>query len=170
MATPKKARNNTTGEGSPTEAPVMNTPAKRALSPDFHGKKGRSGPPKGSTNAAKHYMRAGKLPKCMKYIETRINGFKRHLEALVLDARGEVTVTDAAHIDTAAKWERHGCLALRWLRTEGENLKPSEKLSYSEAIAKASMNRDKAIEKLELNVKPETPWAIDADSAEVTDD
>ena len=135
----------------PKDASVKSARFGKNQPPDYCGKPGRSGAPIANTNAARHYMRAGKLPKCMKYIESRINGFKRHLEDLVWEARGEVTVVDAAHIDTAAKWERHGCLALRWLRMEGDTLKPSERLSYSEAIAKASMNRDKAIEKLALD-------------------
>lgn len=137
----------------------MSDPAKKAptrqIPATFHGVKGRSGPPTGNTNAARHYMRAGKLPKAMKYIETRINGFKRHLEGIVFETKGEVSVTSSALIDTACKWERHSCLALRWLRMEGHTLKPNERLAYSEAIAKASMNRDKCIQALGLDDKQE---------------
>ncbi len=52
---------------------------------------------------------------------------------------------DAAAINSILKWERHGLLAAHWLRHEADKLSPSDRLRFSEAIAKASDNRDRNI-------------------------
>lgn len=66
-------------------------------------------------------------------------------------ARKQVTLTDAACITTALKWERHSQLATRWLRVKGDKLSPTEQLNFSREIAKASTERDKAIKMLDLD-------------------
>lgn len=71
----------------------------------------------------------------------------------MISGRGEVSITDAAHIQTALHWEKHGSLCQRWLTKDGNTLKPTEKLQFSEAIAKASAQRDKAIAALDLGRK-----------------
>lgn len=130
------------------------------------GKPGRSGPPRGNLNAARHYLKAGKLPAKLQYVEHRINGFRRHLEEAVAKAKGEVSLVDAAAINSACKWERHGILAQHWLRhAEDEaadeskpnatRLSMADRLKYSEAIAKASDSRDKCLRLLGLDIKPE---------------
>lgn len=126
--------------------------------------KDKGGAPKGNINAGRHYMLCGKLPKELKYVELRINAFKRNLEGLVLDAKGSISVSDASLIDVAARWERHSNLALAYLRREGSTLKPAERLSYSEATAKGATHRDKAIQSLGLDTKPLDPWAIAVES------
>lgn len=118
----------------------------------FRGKKGRSGQNQhGNANAARHYLVGGKLPKTHQYIENRINAFRRHLEQLVGELRGGVNMIDAAAINSACKWERHGLLAQHWLRHEAEKLSASDRLRFSEAIAKASDQRDKNIRLLGLD-------------------
>ena len=141
---------NSLPEASPTSATSSasggSTERKR-----FCGKKGRSGPPKDNRNAMRHGLKAGKLPADAKYIETRLNLFRRNLEDAVIESKGAVSITDASAINTAVKWERHGCLAQRWLRVEGDKLTPTDCLRFSEAIAKASDSRDKAIRLLDLD-------------------
>ena len=143
---------------------------KVALSPAFRGVKGKSGPPIGNRNGMRHGLTAGKLPLSCKYLENQINRLRRDLEDRVMTLKGEVSILDAANIQTVCKWERHGGLALRWLRIEAENLKPSDRLNFSREIAKASSERDKAIACLGLDAKPQSPWALDVDSIEVEDD
>lgn len=121
----------------------------------FCGKKGRSGPRRDNANAMRHGLKAGKLPKDAKYIEVRLNQFRRTLEQAVLNVRGEVSLPDAACIQTCIRWERHACLAQRWLVKAGDTLKPADKLNFSREIARASAERDKAIAALKLDVKPE---------------
>jgi hypothetical protein len=149
--------------------PAMNATEKGR----FCGKKGRSGPPRGNDNAARHYLRAGKLPPRLQYVEHRINAFRRHLEEALVTAKGNVGIVDAAAINSACKWERHGLLAQHWLRHEADKLSAGDRLKFSEAIAKASDNRDKNIRQLGLDVSPE-PWltveSIAAAPTEATDE
>lgn len=127
----------------------------------FCGKKGRSGPPRENRNAMRHGLLAGKMPADCKYIECRLNKFRRTLEDAIIETKGEVNILDAAAIQTALKWERHGALALRWLRLENKNMKPAERLTFSREIAMASTQRDKALWLLKLDAKPE-PLALSA--------
>lgn len=117
----------------------------------FHGKPGKSGPPKGHGNAIRHGLSCGRLPKQARYIEHRINSLRRQLEEAVQQVRGKITLSDAANIQTALRWERHSMLAQRWLRVEGEKLAPMERLNFSREICKASTERDKALTALQLD-------------------
>jgi hypothetical protein len=140
---------------------MSNTP-KQATATDAHkrfcGVEGRSGPGKGNANAMRHGLKAGKLPKDARYIEHQMNALRRQLENAVFDAKGAVGLVDAANIQTAVKWERHGALCLRWLRLEGSTMKPEQRLQFSREIARASAERDKAIAALELGKEGRLPW------------
>jgi hypothetical protein len=115
----------------------------------FKGKPGRSGPRKGY--AQRHGMNGGKLPPGCQYIENRVNSLRRQMESALLAVKGEISVVDAAAINSILKWERHGLLAQHWLRKECERLSASDRLRFSEAIAKASDARDKNIRALGLD-------------------
>jgi hypothetical protein len=116
----------------------------------FCGKKGRSGAPTENRNAMRHGLRAGQLPKDAKYIENRLNAFRRQLEDAVMADKGAVSLVDAAAIQTCIRWERHAALAQRWLTKAGDTLKPAERLHFSREIARASSERDKALTPLAL--------------------
>lgn len=118
-------------------------------------KPNRGGPPKGSQNAFRHGLVAGKLPPRLGFVEIKANIFRRKLEASVLDVKGTISLTDAACINSACKWERHGQLALYWLTKEAETMPVAERLRFSEAAAKASDARDKAIKALGLDTPAE---------------
>lgn len=132
----------------------------------------RRGPPPGSANAARHFLKGGKLPSHLSFVENRVNAFRRHVEAMVIEKKGEISLADAASINSATKWERHGCLAQYWLRlAEDESgkmrgKKPTTPMSYadrlkfSEAVAKASDNRDKNLRLLGLETVQLAPWVI----------
>jgi len=130
---------------------VTDTPNNDSAKARFCGKKGRSGPRKGNRNNMRHGLRAGKLPVDCQHVEIQCNMLRRQLEDAVIAARGEVNLVDAANIQTALKWERHGALALRWLRVSGDKLKPVEQLTFSREIARASTERDKALAALKLD-------------------
>jgi hypothetical protein len=98
----------------------------------------------------RHGLRGGQLPKDAKYIEYRLNDFRLKLEDAVLAQRGEVTLMDAACIQTCLRWERHSALALRWLVKAGDTLDPVTRLHFSREIAKASTERDKSLAMLKL--------------------
>jgi hypothetical protein len=106
---------------------------------------------RGNRNAMRHGLKAGKLPTDCQHIEIACNVLRRQLEDAVVKARGQVSLTDAATIQSALRWERHSALALRWLRIQGDKLSASDRLRFSEAIAKASDNRDRNIRMLGLD-------------------
>ncbi len=115
------------------------------------------GAPKGNNNGAgnvRHGLKGSKLPPGCKYIEHRVNALRRQCEEAVLELKGSVNIIDAAAINSILKWERHGLLAAHWLRHEIDNLSPSDRLKFSESIARASDNRDKNIRALGLDVQP----------------
>lgn len=116
----------------------------------FHGKPGRSGPHAGNANAIRHGMKGNKLPKGCQYIENRVNNLRRQVEAALIAAKGEINIVDAAAVNSILKWERHGLLAAHWLRKEADKLNAPDRLRFSEAIAKASDNRDRNIRALGL--------------------
>lgn len=113
-------------------------------------------------------LRVGKLPRKLQYIEHRINAFRRKLEDAVVSVKGEVNITDAAAINSACKWERHGILAQHWLRHEAEKLSAGDRLKFSETIAKASDQRDKNIRLLGLDVKKNMWDIVDGNVTEST--
>lgn len=78
-----------------------------------------------------------------------------------MEARGEITLTDAAYVNTAYRAERHAQLAQRWLALEAENMTPADRLNYSREVTKASESRDKAIAALNLPKRPDAdPWQL----------
>jgi hypothetical protein len=105
----------------------------------------RPGPPLGSRNAIRHGLRGAGLPSGCRKIETALNQFRRTLEDAVLEHRGEVSLVDAASVNSAYRWERHAQLAQRWLRLKGDTMNHTERLNYSREVARASSERDKAI-------------------------
>jgi len=105
----------------------------------------------GAGNAIRHGMKGSALPKGCKYIEHRVNSLRRQMEAAVIAARKEIGILDAAAINSILKWERHGLLAAHWLRKEADKLSAGDRLRFSEAIAKASDNRDRNIRALGLD-------------------
>lgn len=117
----------------------------------FHGKKGRSGPSKGNQNATRHGMKGSKLPKGLEYIELRVNSLRRQVEEAIIQLKGSIGIVDAAAVNSILKWERHGLLAAHWLRKEADKLSAGDRLRFSEAIAKASDNRDRNIKALGLD-------------------
>ena len=119
--TPAKAPSTTPNGREPDRAVESPAPVPDALESTLPrkknpgGKPGRSGPPKGNSNNLRHGLKAGKLPKDAKYIETRLNIFRRNLEDAVMAVKNEITLHDAAAIQTCIRWERHAALAQRWL-------------------------------------------------------
>jgi hypothetical protein len=68
-----------------------------------------------------------------------------------MEAKGQVSLTDAGLIQTCLRWERHAALAQRWLTKKSAELKPADLLQFSREIARASTERDKALAALHLD-------------------
>jgi len=136
---------------TPIDKPVKGKPPVDRNGNPVCGKPGRSGAPRENRNALRHGLRAGALPADCKYIEVRLNGFRRQQEDSAMAVRGEVTLQDAANIQTCLRWERHAYLAQRWLNKQYDELKPTDRLSFSREVARASAERDKSLKMLGLD-------------------
>jgi len=101
----------------------------------------------------RHGLRAGMLPKGASYIKRDCDILRRLIEEAVIGNHGEVSLFNAAMIQTAIRWERHAMLTQRWLRKEIDSMSASERILYSKDIATASTNRDKCLKELGLNTK-----------------
>lgn len=101
----------------------------------------------------------GSLPDSMKRVEGDVYAFRRLLENAVMEAKGSISLIDAALIQTACRHERASRLALAWLREHEEELTHAERLAYNKAIADSSAARDKTLERLKLETDTATdPW------------
>ncbi len=108
------------------------------------------GAPSGNRNSLRHGLRAGRLPPGCNSIRHAIDELRRQLEDAVLSVHGQIDIVAAAQIQSAVRWERHAMLAQRWLRLRADLLQPAELLAFSRDIARASSERDKVINALNL--------------------
>lgn len=126
------------------------------------GKKGRSGPPKGSRNGLKNgtsmRLTLGTLPLTMRRQAKNALAYRRALETCVEAAKGEITITDAHLIDEATNAELHAIVCKWLLRTRLETMSVSDIARCSEQILKSKTIRNKAIQQLQLEKPPENPW------------
>jgi hypothetical protein len=88
------------------------------------------------------------------YISKQLNLFRRALEDEVLNTKGQIGVLDAALVNTAVEWARHGMRCAYWLEESYDTFKPSERVEHSAWVAKACDARDKAIKALDLSAEP----------------
>lgn len=128
----------------------------------------------GDRGGMRYSLAAGEVGDACKSQKNSADTFRQHLEDAVLlatggeaDVRivenekgekktvmtitgGQITLTAAAIIESATKWQRHGRLATKWLNEQYETLTPEQRLSFSREAAKASESRDKCIRALGL--------------------
>lgn len=149
------------GEAEATGPAAPNPPATPATS------SAKGGAPAGNQNRTRHAIFSLGLPSGTSHIAERLNRLRRDLAGLVEERDGKVSLYAAAVIDAAVKWERLGQLAGRWLRKEGDKLAPTEKLTFAKEIARAAVERNRAMAALGLDVAPNSsPWAaLDAEIA-----
>lgn len=118
--------------------------------------KKRFGAPAHNLNGAKNGARIqrltlGDLPVTMRRQTANARKYRRDLEQLVLETKGEVNTTDAHLIDEAAAGEVHASICRWLLRTKLKEMSVSDVLKCSEQIAKAKANRNRAVERLGLD-------------------
>jgi hypothetical protein len=156
------------------------------------GQPGKSGAKAGNKNALTTGARldprrlvVGELPATMISVKREGRKYRRALEQEVIQAKGEINITDAHHIDTATGATVQAGIA-RWLlrnRLRGDTLPDgpakvihhgaggdkvaqnvgmttSEVLACMESISKAKQIRDKAVAALKLDAPPTDPWAV----------
>lgn len=132
------------------------------------GKPGKSGPPQANLNSMRNggkltRLTLGELPKTMRRQTQQARKYRRGLEALVMDSKGQVNATDAHLIDEAATAEVHASVCRWLLRERLETMSVSDIARCSEQILKSKTIRNKAVERLDVDKPPPSPWegAID---------
>jgi hypothetical protein len=86
--------------------------------------------------------------------------YRRGLEALVYEAKGEVNTTDAHLIDEAAAAEVHASVCRWLLRTRLAKMSVSDVARCSEQILKSKTIRNRAVERLKIDAPPNAPWKV----------
>lgn len=99
----------------------------------------------------RHGLRGTTFPPQLTWMKRTIDVFRREVERAVLVAKGEISLVDAATINTIYRMERHAQLATHWLTTHADELSPADKLKFSWEAARASAERDKALRSLGLD-------------------
>ena len=137
------------------------------------------GAPAGNTNSLRHGLRTrrklsiGKLPKGCSWINTLVSALRRELEALTMEVHRALDFKSQLYIQSACRHEQAALLAQRWLRLQAETMTHSERLTYLQAIAKESDLRDRAVDRLRLDVETgsiiESPYASVAPTMESTE-
>lgn len=137
-----------------------------------NGQRSKGGAPIGNTNRLMHGLHShrlvlGKLTRrklagetdaerqsrrSLAKVEQQAAQFRAALEQAVTEVHGSISLTMACLVNTAARWERHAMLALRWLRERHDALDDAQRLAYSKSIAEASERRDRAITNLKLGI------------------
>ena len=112
----------------------------------------KSGRAENHLQHGRHALSMGTLSPAYAHITRTANAVRRELETVVLALRGEITLHDAATVQTACRFERHAQLAQKWVR-ENPTLPIVTRLAISRDIAKASSERDRCIRLLGLDVR-----------------
>jgi len=82
----------------------------------------KTGAPRGNSNRTTHGLHGGKLPAGCRYIENNRNALRRQVESEIMDARGRITVVEAALTQSLCRHETRAQLIYRWLReADGSN-------------------------------------------------
>ena len=106
------------------------------------------------------FLTTGKYPRGASYVGRLIGQLRHSLESIVLGREGEVSVFNAAVIQSACRHEGRAQLLQRWLREidGGGNVKkpPSlqDRVSILREIGNASDSRDRCLRALGLHEKP----------------
>ena len=150
-----------------TDCPEIAAP----VMPTRGGRRVNAGAPKGNKNRILHGLSGSGFPPGCEHDARIVRQFARSVRKAVVEAKGELSLVDAATVNTAYRWERHARLAAAWLRKEFATLTLDQRLSFSREVARASTERDKALKELAIDSKSRLdPWSVlDLDSAHAAD-
>jgi hypothetical protein len=136
------------------------------------GKAGKSGPKQANLNAVVNgvsisRLTLGELPQTMRRQLQNARKYRREIEEIVIATHGGVNTTQAHLIDEAVNAEVHASVCRWLLRTRITTMSTSDITRCSEQIVKAKTIRNRAIERLKLDVESD-PWQ-GAFNGDVTD-
>ena len=141
------------------------------------GKKGRSGRKAGHIGALKNgtghkpkrRLTVGELPATMVSVKREGCKYRRDLEAEVLLVKGDINLVDAHLIDTASAATIQAGICRWLLRHKLDTMNTNDIRGCTADIVKSKERRDKAVQQLHLDAKPEAPWVLDAPVVGETD-
>lgn len=116
-------------------------------------------------------LAVGNLPKSLKGIETKIRVYRRELENLVIEVKGEVSPDDAHVIDLAATAELHSHICRKLLRDKWDDMTIRDIETCSASIVKHKERRNRAVAQLGLKKPDDNQWdgVFDGTATEVED-
>ena len=100
-------------------------------------------------------MTVGNLPKQLLAVRREGRAYRRDLEAGVLTAKGDISLTDAHLIDTAAAATIQAGICRWLLRKKLSTMTTADVRGCTQDIVKAKERRDNAVKALGLDVSPE---------------
>ena len=120
---------------------------------------------KGNKNALKNGSKldrkrlvVGELPKAMVAVKREARGYRRDLEASVLEAKGEINIVDA-HIIDAATAATMAAGINRWLlRNRFETMRVADIRACNKEMRDAKRDRARIIRDLNLDAPPKPAW------------
>jgi hypothetical protein len=99
----------------------------------------------------------GALPKALSRVTRYCQAYRRGLETAVVEAHGEVTLSQAHHVDAACGHEQHVQICRWLLRERIGTMSTGDIITCSRTMAQARDARNKAVEQLDLDCEPEPP-------------
>jgi hypothetical protein len=125
----------------------------------------KGGAPPGNTNRQTHGLRSwaalGRFPAGASYVRRQCGRLRAVLEADVLDLDGQITVYQAALIQSACRHEGRALLLTRYLR-DAKNPTLADQLAVMKEIGAATDSRDKCLQRLGIDrlAKGVDPWEV----------
>ena len=99
-------------------------------------------------------LTVGELPNVMIAVKREGRAYRVRIESEVLKAKGDITLTDAHHIDTAAAATIQAGICRWLLRHRVKDMSTADIRGCTGDIVKAKERRDAAVKALNLNVPP----------------
>jgi hypothetical protein len=121
----------------------------------------KGGAPKGNRSAIRNGARSfvlGRYPAGCSYIARSTHLLRSQLRSAVATQDGSTSVWSEAVIASACQHEGRRLLLLRWLRLEGDKLGTLDRATLLDRIGKATDQRDRCLQLLGLDKKPEPDW------------
>lgn len=109
-------------------------------------------------HGVQRYLRHHKLPPGCEHVTKEAARLERVLEETILTLRNSVTAYEAVVIQTARRQETIYRLLQHYMNHQEDELKlkPELRLAYLRDMKSAAEARDKAVEKLNINVDPKS--------------
>jgi hypothetical protein len=115
---------------------------------------------KSGAKVSKRRLVVGDLPPQLISVRREARAYRRDLEGCVLAAKGEISLTDAHLIDTAAAATVQAGI-IRWLmKHRMETMTVADIRGCSQDQVRAKERRDAAVRALGLDAPPPAPWAV----------